>query len=145
MAPQQLAVISRASGGNAGASWLDTKHGDATVRVPYTKWDLDRLALSEGSGMPPQFGIFLPNIDRFDTEAFGVLPSEAATMDPQQRLLLQAVMEVLPHGASRLVGSNTATFVGIGSNDYEVYGHHNGVPVGPFSFTAAAPSVASGR
>ena len=43
--------------------------------------------------------------------------------------------------SNRPVGS----YVGIAATDYESLSHRSGVPISAFSFTAAAPSVASGR
>ncbi len=123
--------------------------GDAVRVVPYARWDLHAPGLQGDVQPPPQFGAFLRGVELFDAALFGVLASEAAAMDPQQRLLLHAVLEAAPGGrpaAASPAGSlPVGVFVGIGSNDYEMYCHHHGVPVGPFSFTSASPSVASGR
>jgi acyl transferase domain-containing protein len=74
------------------------------------------------------------------------MKTEANTMDPQQRLLLQATHGALTGAALAPVSSrNVGAFVGIAATDYESLSHRNGIPIGPFSFTAASPSVASGR
>ncbi|KAK9815594.1 hypothetical protein WJX72_006498 [[Myrmecia] bisecta] len=134
--------------GSAGQSALLQQYssGDATTRVPYTRWDVDAPALANPDGSPlPQFGSFVEDADQFDCTAFGMVPSEAVTMDPQQRLLLQTSLEALPNGPASIAGHPIGAFVGIASSDYESLSHHHGVPLSAFSFTAAAPSVASGR
>jgi acyl transferase domain-containing protein len=41
--------------------------------------------------LPPRLGCFLPNVELFDAQMFGISPAEASTLDPQQRLLMQVV------------------------------------------------------
>jgi acyl transferase domain-containing protein len=57
--------------------------------------------------------VFLPEIELFDSELFGVMRTEALTMDPQQRLLLHAAHEALPEGPSAVFGRAYGAFVGI--------------------------------
>ena len=107
-----------------------------------------------------QFGVFLEGVEQFDSEAFGIMRSEAVTMDPQQRLLLHATHAALvaaagagagaggdgPLGAAAAVaGRCVGAFVGIAATDYDPLSQHYGVPISSFSFTAASPSVAAGR
>jgi acyl transferase domain-containing protein len=84
-------------------------------------------------------------VDLFDLEAFGIMRSEAVTMDPQQRLLIHTVHEALGGTPSAVSGRNVGAFVGIAATDYEALSQRCGVPISAFSFTAASPSVASGR
>jgi 3-oxoacyl-(acyl-carrier-protein) synthase/acyl carrier protein len=131
---------------NALQNWIS---GDATTRVPFTRWDVDSAAINDnGDGtLAAQFGVFMPNVENFDAETFGVMRTEAFGMDPQQRLLLHASFEAMAAGGghSLLSGRPVGSFVGIAATDYESLSHRSGVPISSFSFTAASPSVASGR
>ena len=74
-----------------------------------------------------QFGVFVPHVEVFDAELFGVMRTEALTMDPQQRLLLHAVHEALSDGAggpAAAFGRGVGTFVGIAG---ELVGESNDV------------------
>jgi natural product biosynthesis luciferase-like monooxygenase protein/amino acid adenylation domain-containing protein len=79
-----------------------------------------RLAdAASADGLPP--ARYLPRIDEFDPEFFGVAPAEASSIDPQQRLLLEVGWEALEDAGiapSRLAGSNTGVYVGIGYGGY---------------------------
>ncbi|WP_167493161.1 type I polyketide synthase [Micromonospora ureilytica] len=68
-------------------------------------------------------GGFLPDIDRFDAEFFGVSPREAREIDPQQRLLLTLAWQAMEHSGVPLTtwsGSNTGVYFGILAMDYAV-------------------------
>ena len=122
--------------------------GDASNRVPIERWDVDSpfLVDSEG-GLPAQFGIFMKDVDKFDSEVFGLMRSEAHGMDPQQRLLLLQTYDALSQagGLDIVFGRQSGAFVGIAATDYDSLSHRNGVGINAFSFTSASPSVASGR
>lgn len=63
-----------------------------------------------------QFGVFLPEVELFDAELFGLMRSEALTTDPQQRLLLHASHEALSSsgaGPAGAFGRAMGAFVGI--------------------------------
>lgn len=84
----------------------------------------------------------------FDVEAFGMIPAEAINTDPQQRLLLMRSWEALTYATqsiTELVGREIGTFVGISTSEYRNITSQAGFQVGPFSFTSAASSQASGR
>ncbi|MFF3855649.1 type I polyketide synthase [Micromonospora sp. NPDC002575] len=68
-----------------------------------------------------RWGGFLPDIEGFDAEFFGLSPREAELMDPQQRLLLEVAWEALEHAGippQSLAASDAGVFVGVGSDDY---------------------------
>ncbi|MEV4212401.1 beta-ketoacyl synthase N-terminal-like domain-containing protein [Micromonospora sp. NPDC049662] len=68
-------------------------------------------------------GGFLPDIDLFDAEFFGVSPHEAREMDPQQRLLLTLAWRAMEHSGvplSAWAGSDTGVYFGILAMDYAV-------------------------
>lgn len=148
-ASQVGAAIVSAAGSTSQNPLQNWISGDATTRVPFTRWDADSAALNDnGDGtLAAQFGVFMPNVENFDAETFGVMRTEAFGMDPQQRLLLHTSFEAMASGGghSLLSGRPVGSFVGIAATDYESLSHRSGVPISSFSFTAASPSVASGR
>jgi hypothetical protein len=68
-----------------------------------------------------QFGVFLANVELFDSEAFGLARGEAVTMDPQQRLLLSTAAEALPGGPGAASGRAVGAFVGIAGESLGVW------------------------
>lgn len=134
--------------GQCGLCLQQWKAGDAISQVPYNRWDTDASALNRTDGeVAARFGVFMADVEFFDPETFGIMRSEAFGMDPQQRLLLQVALEafVAAGGTQNYSGKAAGAFVGIAATDYESLSHRNGVPINSFSFTAASPSVASGR
>lgn len=66
-------------------------------------------------------GAYLKAIDKFDCSFFNISPNEAALMDPNQRLFLETAWEAVEdagYGGKKIMGSNTAVFVGF-SNETE--------------------------
>ncbi|MBI4614801.1 MAG: SDR family NAD(P)-dependent oxidoreductase [Planctomycetes bacterium] len=97
---------------------------DAVVEVPPGRWDVgawyDPDPEAPGK-MYARSGGFLPEVDRFDPEFFGLSGREAASMDPQQRLVLEVAWEALEDACrspARLAGSQTGVFVGMSGNEY---------------------------
>ncbi|KAJ4991652.1 PKSN polyketide synthase for alternapyrone biosynthesis protein [Stagonosporopsis vannaccii] len=66
-------------------------------------------------------GYFLENLEKFDAAFFGISPKEAELMDPQQRLGLELAWEALENAgidSKKLIGSDTAVYMGVDSDDY---------------------------
>jgi acyl transferase domain-containing protein/SAM-dependent methyltransferase len=107
------------------AFWALLRDGvDAITEVPRERWDVDAFYDPDPDApgrMSTRHGSFLPGVDRFDAEFFGITPKEAARMDPQHRLLLEVAWEAFetagldPRG---LAGSPTGVFVGLCHHDY---------------------------
>ena len=132
----------------AGAVWRASAGGHDHQEVPAARWALDVLpAAADVVSRRVRHGGFVAGAERFDGRFFGVSAAEAAAIDPQQRLLLEHGYEAL-HGAAltraSLLGSATAVFVGIASNDYaNVSSVSSSRSV--YSATGAGHSIASGR
>ena len=104
--------------------WRLLHHGvDAITEMP-KRWDIDSLYDPEPATpgkMNTRWGGFLEQVDRFDPSFFGISPREAERMDPQQRLVLEVAWESLENSGivpSKLSGTQTGVFMGIGNYDY---------------------------
>ena len=79
--------------------WRNLESGICSVdEIPSDRFDTDALyapELSVNGKMATRRGGFLPRVDEWDAEYFGVSPEEARAMDPQQRLLLEVAVEAL--------------------------------------------------
>ncbi|MEO1132914.1 MAG: type I polyketide synthase, partial [Cyanobacteria bacterium J06639_1] len=107
------------------AFWQLLREGrDAVREIPSERWDVNEY-YDPDPNVPGKIytrsGAFLDRVDGFDASFFGISPREALSMDPQQRLLLEVCWEALENAGlapSRLAGTRTGTFLGIGQNDY---------------------------
>jgi acyl transferase domain-containing protein len=124
---------------------------DAIADIPPGRWDVDALfdADPDAAGkMYVRRGGFIPDIDRFEPQFFGITPREAVSVDPQQRLLLEVSWEALESCGfppQALIGSPTGVFVGISSSDYASVLTRSVAPLDAYFGTGIAPSVAAGR
>ena len=94
------------------------------------------------------YGGFIADVDKFDSQFFGITPRETQRMDPQQRLLLEVSWSALENAAvapSSLADSATGVFIGISSNDYDRLQNHYGVELDAYAGTGNAHSIAANR
>jgi acyl transferase domain-containing protein len=137
---------------------------------PYKLWDLLREPRDLRTEIPPgRFsveGFYHPNgayhghsnvrhayvMDgdpgRFDTEFFGIKPSEAKSMDPQQRLLLEVVYESLEAAGmsvAGLRGSDTAVYAGLMACDYGMMLTRDLAHVPTYHATGISSAIVSNR
>ena len=127
---QDVAVVGygcRVPGGNNNPSELWEfllKKGDASANIPQMRWEpyVNRQAgnaqiLAETTSK----GYFLDNLENFDASFFGISPREAEQIDPQQRIAIEVAWEALENAgipSQSLAGSDTAVYMGVGSDDY---------------------------
>ncbi|MEM8640790.1 MAG: beta-ketoacyl synthase N-terminal-like domain-containing protein [Cyanobacteria bacterium P01_G01_bin.54] len=108
--------------------------------------DRDRLFPEEPAGT--RQGGYLPQIDRFDPEFFGISQTEAARMDPQQRLLMEVTWEALERAGilpQSLAGSETGVFLGLAAQDYAWLQLGNRAAIDAYAGTGNAHSIAANR
>src|SRR6476660_3063727 len=71
---------------------------DAIGQVPADRWNAEAFYDARGidaGKMNTRWGGFLPDLEQFDYQRFGLSRREATLMDPQQRLLLENTWEAL--------------------------------------------------
>ena len=124
---------------------------DTISEIPSDRWDLDAYYdpdPDKPGKMHTRHGAFLGDVDRFDSEFFGVSPREAISMDPQHRLLMESSWEALENGGiapASLYGSRTGVFVGIGNHDYWRMVYRDEQRIDAYSALGNSYSVAAGR
>jgi len=136
---------------NPETFWQLLRDGiDAITEVPPSRWDVSQYYdpdATQPGKTNTRWGGFLPQIDRFDPQFFGIAPREAITMDPQQRLLLEVAWEALEDAGQvpdRLRGSQTGVFIGIGTHDYSIRLWQH--PVNdPYATTGTGNCIAANR
>ena len=133
--------------------WQLLRNGrDAIGPVPASRWDLESWHDPDPEAQGKIYareGGFLPAVDHFDSELFGIAPREAAQMDPQQRLLLEVAWEAIESAGlspTGLEGSDTSVFVGIISNDYgQRLLTNDARTIDAYTVTGTDTAVAAGR
>ncbi|MGW9075552.1 SDR family NAD(P)-dependent oxidoreductase [Streptomyces kronopolitis] len=134
------------------AFWEHLTAGDDLVdEIPADRWDWRRLF---GEPTPGEFrttakwGGFLPRVDLFDPQFFGISPHEAVAMDPQHRLVLEASWSAIENAGIRpsaLAGTDTGVFIGSSTYDYFELQHALGVPLDGYSTVGRAHAIMSNR
>ena len=98
--------------------------GRAVGRAPADRWAAYRNHSRESAAVLSRVtahGAFIDDISGFDAAFFGISATEARQMDPQQRIVLEVAWEALEHAGippDELAGTDTAVFMGVGSDDY---------------------------
>lgn len=124
---------------------------DAIEEVPADRWDIDAFfdADPDAPGrMMTRWGGFVPDVDHFDAEFFGIAHREAESMDPQQRLLLTTVWEALEDASiapESLFGTDGGVFLGVIANDYLRMLFAERERIDSYAASGGVLSVASGR
>ncbi|GAA4228962.1 hypothetical protein GCM10022254_20350 [Actinomadura meridiana] len=94
-------------------------------------------------------GAYLPDIDLFDADRFGVPAEEAAYLDPQQRLLVTCAAEALADaGVTDVSGLRAGVFAALSAVEYNYAALRNRVgmdDLSPHMGPGAALSGAAGR
>jgi myxalamid-type polyketide synthase MxaB len=137
---------------NPEAFWELLHNGvDAITEVPKERWDAGAFYdtnLSIPGKMNTRWGGFLDKIGHFDAAFFGISPREAKRMDPQQRLLLEVTWEAIERSGqapSRIAGSRTGVFIGIGGTDYSRFQFYDPPSIDAYAGTGNAHSIAANR
>lgn len=153
---EPIAIIGigcRFPGANGPAAfWQLLRDGaDAIREVPADRFDLrafyDPDPTTPGK-MNTRWGGFLEQVDRFDSDFFGISRREALGMDPQQRLLLEVSWEALQDAGQvpeRLAGTRAGVFTGIATNDYGRLQWNDLERIDAYAGTGNALSIAANR
>lgn len=96
---------------------------DAISPVPTDRWNVDEYYSEdrESGKIYVKEGGFVPSINQFDAEFFGISDKEACWMDPQHRVLLETSWQAMENAGittDSLPNSRGGVFMGIMSQDY---------------------------
>lgn len=137
---------------NPEAFWQLLQNGtDAISEVPKERWNIDEYYDPEPGTvgkMSTRWGGFLEQVDQFDPSFFGISPREVERMDPQQRLVLEVAWEAIENAGlapSKLSGSQTGVFMGIGNYDYCRLLAHDPSQITAYDGTGNTLSIAANR
>ncbi|NRD52540.1 SDR family NAD(P)-dependent oxidoreductase [Corallococcus exiguus] len=101
------------------AFWEHLLQGhDLVTEVPSGRWNAEVLS-KEAPAL--RWGGFMPGVDQFDPEFFGLSPQEARLMDPQHRLFIEAVWKAFEDAGQDPLshwGERVGVFVGVANHDY---------------------------
>lgn len=124
--------------------WKIIHEGRNTVGdLPKARWKVPKNAAYVAKG-----NFLNRNLEEFDAKFFKISPAEAREMDPQQRLLLETSWEALENAGidpDKLIGSKTAVFIGISSNNEYSRLPQDKEKINQYAGTGVSSSIASGR
>jgi len=124
---------------------------DLISEIPQDRWNWQEIygdAMSGGNRTKVKWGGFMPEVDKFDSNFFGISRREANLMDPQQRLFLETVWKTIENAgykASNLAGSKTGLFVGVFSEDYSELLYKSDKAAEAHAVTGLTPSILANR
>ncbi|OSC40412.1 type I polyketide synthase [Mycobacterium decipiens] len=124
---------------------------DTIGEVPPDRWDADAYYDPDPSAsgrMTTKWGGFVPDVDAFDADFFGITPREAVAMDPQHRMLLEVAWEALEHAGippDSLSGTRTGVMMGLSSWDYTIVNIERRADVDAYLSTGTPHCAAVGR
>ena len=105
--------------------WDMLKNGKDIVReIPIERWDWKKIYDSDPNAEGKSYayhGAFVNDIDKFDANAFRIMPLEAKSIDPQQRLALKTAWRAMENSylnIEQLKHSDTGVFIGATMDDY---------------------------
>ena len=124
---------------------------DTIGEVPPDRWDADAFYDPDPSAsgrMTTKWGGFVPDVDGFDADFFGITPREAVAMDPQHRMLLEVAWEALEHAGippDSLSGTRTGVMMGLSSWDYTIVNIERRADIDAYLSTGTPHCAAVGR
>ena len=124
---------------------------DAITEVPIERWDIDAwydTNVEAAGKMNTRWGGFLPGLEQFDPEFFGLSPREATSVDPQERLILETAWEALESAGFRaetLMDSSTGVYMGLCSSEYQTRAMRDVSSLDASSLLGTAHSAMVGR
>jgi acyl transferase domain-containing protein/acyl carrier protein len=137
---------------NAATFWEVLRDGiDAVTETNPQRWaDAGVSIHADDEAAAARWAGYLPSIDTFDPQFFGIAPREAAGMDPQQRLFLEVCWEALEDAGiapDTLEGSATGVYAGVSTSDYPTMQVRGGdlSHLGMHYASGIAHSVVTGR
>lgn len=108
--------------------WDTLKNKVETLKViPPDRWDINEYYDPDNikpNGIRTKYANFIDDIDKFDSNFFGITPKEAEAIDPQHRLLLEVSWNAFENSGlnvKKLRGSRTGVFIGITGSEYLRY------------------------
>ncbi len=130
------------------------------AKTPEAFWEMvceGRDAVTDSPAQRPGFGPgtvhngaggFLPSIDGFDANLFGLSDEDARVMDPQQRLLLEVVWELIEragYSPQQLAVGRTGVYIGMSTADYLHLAMQSAAALDPRVLTGNGLSMAASR